>query len=75
MALSMDCPYDALAFNWSFLRVGKSIPFGHPISVRDAYPAALLLAEARRRLSTFNVLWSATDGYELAMSLACGDEL
>ena len=74
MALNMECPYDALAFNWSFLRVGRAIPFGHPISVRDAYPAALLLAEARRRLAAFNVLWSATDGYELAMSLACGDE-
>jgi hypothetical protein len=70
----MDCPYDALAFNWSFLRVGRAIPFGHPISVRDAYPAALLLAEARRRLRAFNVLWAAQDSYELAMSLACGDE-
>jgi hypothetical protein len=69
----VSCPYDVLAEGWTLLGQGLP-PRGIFARTSIVNAAREMLIEARKRLSNYNVLWVATDSYELAMSLSCGDE-
>ena len=65
----MNCPYDEIAARWFYWT--QFTPEPTSISIE----AHRLVSEAAERLAKYHTMPMPEDVMELAMALACGDEL